>query len=218
MCEQLGVSRVTLRKALDTLAQEGLLVPSHGRGWFVADSLLGELPNMLQSLTELAVARGLRASSRPVTVQVREASLDEADQLDIAPGTPLFEMRRLRRLDDVPVALDHVRLPLDICRELLEVDFASASLYQTLEHHGVRLIHCDFAVQAIAAEPDDAEELEVAPGTPLLLAVGTTYGASDRPIELSRVLFIGARYRFRATLYRNLNLQRVNHKPNGDGI
>ena len=207
MCEQLGVSRVTLRKALVTLANAGLLAPSHGRAWFVADSLVGELPNMLQSLTEVAAARGLRITSRVTLVHVREASLDEADQLEIAPGSPLFEMRRLRRLDDVPVSLHHVRLPLDICPHLPAVNFATASLYQTLEHHGVRLIRCDIAVQAVPATPRDAEELEVAPSSPLLLAVGASFGKRDRPIELSRELFIGERYRFRATLYRNLNPQ-----------
>ena len=74
MCEQLGVSRVTLRKALVTLANAGLLAPSTGRAWFVADSLVGELPNMLQSLTEVAAARGLRITSRVTLVHVREAS------------------------------------------------------------------------------------------------------------------------------------------------
>jgi GntR family transcriptional regulator len=203
MCEQLGVSRVTLRKALVSLANDGLLVPSHGRAWFVADSLIGELPSMLQSLTELAFARGLRVTSRVTLVQVREATLDEADELGIGPGAPLFEMRRLRRLDNVPIDLDHVRLPLDICPHLPEVDFESASLYETLERHGVRLLHCDFAVQAVAATPSDAEQLQIPPGSPLLLATGTTFAAPNRRIELSHVLFIGERYRFRSTLYRN---------------
>lgn len=209
MCEQLGVSRVTLRKALGTLAEQGVLVPSHGRAWFVTDSLLGELPNLLQSLTEQAEARGLKAASRIMDAHVRGATLDEADQLEIGPGAALFEMRRLRLLDDVPVAVDHVRLPLEICPELSSYDFEVASLYRTLEENGVLLNRCDFVIQSVAADAVLAKALEVAPATPLLLAVATTYGEGDRPVELSRVHFIGERYRFRASLYRRATPHRA---------
>jgi GntR family transcriptional regulator len=205
MCEQLGVSRVTLRKALNSLAERGLLTPSHGRGWFVTDPMLGELPNMLQSLTELADARGLKATSRVRYAHVRASALDEADQLEIGPGSLLYEMQRIRLLDDVPVALDHVRIPLELCPRLPDFDFEICSLYQTLEEHGVLPTRCDFSVQAVAAEGDEVEDLDVRPGTPLLLASGTTFNEIDRPIELSRVRFIGDRYRFRASLYRHNN-------------
>lgn len=203
MCEQLGVSRVTLRRALGTLAERGLVAPSHGRAWFVTDSLLGELPNMLQSLSELAASRRLRATSRVLLAHCRAASLDEADQLEIGPGAPLFEMRRVRLLDGVPVAIDHARIPLDFCPHLPDIDFAAVSLYQTLESHGVRLVRCDFAVQAVAADREHAGHLGIEPASPLLLAAGTTFGDGDQPVELSRVLFIAERYRFRATLYRH---------------
>jgi GntR family transcriptional regulator len=203
LCEQLGVSRVTLRKALSTLAEQGLLSPSHGRAWFVTDSTLGELPNLLQSLTEQAEARGLKAASRMMRATVRGTSLDEADQLEVAPGTPLFEMHRLRLLDGLPVAVDHVRIPLDVCPALATADFGAVSLYQTLEAHGVMLYRCDFVIQAMSADAALAEALEVPLATPLLLAIGTAFGERERPIELSQVHFIGERYRFRASLYRN---------------
>jgi len=209
MCEQLKVSRVTLRRALNTLADQGVLVPSHGRAWFVTDSLLGELPNFLQSLTEQAEARGLKATSRMMDAHVRGASLDEADQLEVGPGAALFEMRRLRLLDEVPVAVDHVRLPLDICPALSSGDFEVSSLYQTLEANGVMLVRCDFVIQAVAADATLAKSLEVPPATPLLLAVGAAYGEGDRPVELSRVHFIGERYRFRASLYRHASPHRA---------
>ena len=211
MCEQLGVSRVTLRRALGTLADRGMVTPSHGRAWFVTDSLLGELPNMLQSLSELAASRRLRATSRVLLARRRAASLDEADELEIGPGAPLFEMRRVRLLDDVPVAVDHARIPLDVCPRLPEIDFTATSLYQTLEAHGVRLVRCDFAVQAVAADAENAAHLGIEQASPLLLAAGTTFTEHGRPIELSRVLFIAERYRFRATLYRHPTMRDVRH-------
>ena len=202
MCEQFGVSRVTLRRALATLSERGVLTPSHGRGWFVTDTTIGELPNMLQSLSELAAARGLRSSSRVSLRHVRAADVDEAEQLDIGPGAALYEMRRLRLLDDVPVSIDHVRIPLELCPQLVDVDFEKESLYRTLEVHGVLPTRCDFAVQAVSADAEQAEQLIVSEGTALLLATGTTHNERNQPIELSRVHFIGERYRFRASLFR----------------
>ena len=151
VCEQMGISRVTLRRALSTLADRGLVVPSHGRGWFVNDTLLGELPNALQGLTEIAASRGLRVGSRVWLAHVREATLDEADELEIGPGAPIYELHRTRLLDDVPVAVDHARIPLEVCPALTNTDFEQHSLYQTLEANGVTPSRCDFAVQAVAA-------------------------------------------------------------------
>ncbi len=214
MSERLIVSRATLRKALTTLAERGLLSPSHGRGWFVTESLLGELPNSLQSFTELAAARGLRASSRIELSHVREASLDESEELEIAPGASLYELRRLRLIEKLPVAIDHARLPLEVCPSLVGVDLETQSLYRTLERHGVQPSRCDYAVQAVAAEQTVAERLNIAVGSPLLLATGMTSDQNGRPIELSHVLYIGDRYRFRATLYRRQDARRTSN-PGG---
>ena len=63
MCEQLRVSRVTLRRALGILQHEGKVVPSHGRGWFVNDTRLSELPNVLQGFSDLVTGRRLRAGT-----------------------------------------------------------------------------------------------------------------------------------------------------------
>jgi GntR family transcriptional regulator len=216
MCAQLGVSRVTLRAALAALAEQRLVVASRGRGWFVSDSMLGEPPNALQSFTELAAGRGLTSSSCVEFARVREASLHEADELEIAPGAPLFEMRRVRLLDGLPVAIDHARLPLAVCPALPTVDFDTHSLYATLEQHGVEPTSCDFSVQAVPAEPEHVAQLNVALGAPLLLAVGRTLDRHRRPIELSRVLFIGARYRFRASLYRRPQGRREYNRLGGN--
>src|SRR5215470_13533349 len=92
LCGELGVSRATVRRAIEELAGDGL-VESRGRGSFVTGDALIEPANTLMSLSELGHSRGLEASARVLGVDVRPATLDEAEAFGIAPGAEVFELR-----------------------------------------------------------------------------------------------------------------------------
>jgi GntR family transcriptional regulator len=202
LCERLGVSRVTLRRALSHLVDEGVLESSHGRGWYVTTGVLGEPPNVLRSFTQTAAARGLEASARVIEAEVLPATIDEAEALAIAPGADVFHLRRVRLLGGVPIASDHVRLPLELGADLPALDFEAVSLYGSLEERGVVPTRADFSVEATVASPDQAALLGVDPGHPLLVTSQTTFDQRDRPIELATMAYRGDRYRFRASLRR----------------
>lgn len=204
LCARLGVSRVTLRRALAQLVEEGVLESSPGRGWYVTTGVLGEPPNALRSFTETAGARGLTPSARVLGADVRPADLDEAERLGLAPGAPLLDLERVRRLDGVPIAVDRARVPLALAPALAHTDFAAASLYATLEAAGVRPVRADYAVQAVPADARAAALLELAAGAPLLVTEQTTYDERERPVELATMAYRGDRYRFRASLRRVL--------------
>jgi len=90
LCERLKISRVTLRKALTRLVEDGVLNAAHGRGWYVsADRGQSEWPSRLESFTETARRMGLTATSIVLRSELVPASLDEAEELGLAPGTPL---------------------------------------------------------------------------------------------------------------------------------
>jgi DNA-binding GntR family transcriptional regulator len=128
--------------------------------------------------------------------------VDEAETFRIAPGAEVFEVERLRYLDDLPIAIDRARVPLAKARNLLEVDFAKASLYRTLVEAGVGPVRGDYSVTAVAADERDARLLETQAGAPLLLASSRDYELRGSVIDLSDTLYRGDRYRFRATLTR----------------
>src|SRR4051794_5980345 len=112
LSERLSVSRATLRRALQELADQGLIESWVGRGTFVTGGMLSDPPSTYRSFTELGAERGLTASARVLVHTVRPALLDEADTFRIAPGADVFEMERLRMLDGLPIALDRTRVPL----------------------------------------------------------------------------------------------------------
>ena len=105
--KQLGISRVTLRRALRQLVEEGVLSASHGRGWYITrDEPKKEWPNRLESFSETAARMALRTHSTIVRAESSPASFDEAEQFSIAPGTALFRLERVRFLEGVPTALE----------------------------------------------------------------------------------------------------------------
>lgn len=210
LADRLGVSRVTVRRALDALEREGLVRAAPGSGRYVRGSALTEPPNELLSFTELGSRRGLVATSRVLGSSVRPASLEEADRAGIAPGAELFELDRLRMLDGVAVAIDRTRVPLAIVPSLPEVDFRTTSLYEVLDAAGALVARADYTTEACAASTSQARQLGVEPGDPLLLARTTSFDESGRVVELGETFYRGDRYRFHATLVRE-------RRPGGGG-
>jgi DNA-binding GntR family transcriptional regulator len=202
LCQRFGVSRVTLRRALADLVRQGVVESSRGRGWFVTTGVLGEPPNALQSFTETAAARGLRATARVLEATGRPATLEDAEQLAIVPGAPLFHLRRVRLLGGLPIAFDHSRVPLELAPELEQADFAVASLYAVLQAAGLSPSRADYQVQAAAADASAAALLDARAGDPVLVTEQVTYDIDGRPIELTTMTYRGDRYRFRASLGR----------------
>ena len=133
----------------------------------------------------------------------RPATIDEAEALGLAPGAPLFELERLRSLDDVPILIDRTRIPLSLTPGLFEMDLDGRSLYEALEQtFGLRPARARLTVEAIPADERRARLLGLEPGEPLLLCRQQSEDQAGRQIELCDMVYRGDRYRFMATLER----------------
>jgi len=145
----------------------------------------------------------LHAASAVIERQVRAASMDEAETLGLAPGAPIFELERLRSMDDMPILLDRSRIPLALAPELEDVDFSKHSLYAVLEErYAIRPARAHFSIEAVPAGAREAKLLGVDPGAPLLRCDQVTEDDGGRLIELCQMRYRGDRYRFRGTLVR----------------
>ncbi|MEO9174988.1 MAG: GntR family transcriptional regulator [Gaiellales bacterium] len=202
LCDQLQVSRTTVRRALAALSEDGLVESAPGRGTFVTGGPLIEPANGLLSFTELGRRRGLAPSARVLEHLVRPATFDEAERFRVAPGAELFELRRLRMLDGAPVAVDDARVPLARVPGVLEADFETASLFGCFEQAGCPPMRADYTVEAAAADERTAELLEMVAGGPVLLAATTSFDSQGRILELARTFYRGDRYRFQSSLVR----------------
>jgi GntR family transcriptional regulator len=201
LSRRLGASRVTIRKALGLLRQSGLVAPSGTRGWFLLQTSLGE-PNALMSFSEMATSSGLTPSARVIRALTRGADVEEASALRVAPGTPLFDLERVRLLDGIPVGVDHSRIVAERAPSASSCDFSRDSLYALLEADGVLPTRSEYVLHAGVTDERLATLLNVTPGMGLLVTEAVTFDDRDRPFELSRTRFLGDRYRFQTTLFR----------------
>lgn len=197
--EELGVSRATVRRALAALESEGLIESVQGRGTFLTPRL-AEPANTLMSFTQLAQERGTTASAVVLRAQARPASIDEAERFRIAPGSELFDLQRVRKMDALPVAVDRDVIPLASAPTLSTHDWTYASLYQVLASHGNRPMRSDCSIEAHPATAEQAQQLDVPLGTPVLVAETLSYTLDGRLVDRGRIVYRGDRYRFRATL------------------
>lgn len=203
LCQQLGISRVTLRKALTKLVGDGVLRPTHGRGWYVVSSAPAkEWPNSLESFTETARRMGLDATSNVLVAHERAASLDEAERLLIAPGTPIFHLTRVRFLGDVAIAVDETEIPAQAVPGIGEVDFATASLYEELAKRDIVPARADVTIEAKEADEELAELLDLEAGKPILVMQQLAVDRGERPLFASRITYAGDRYRLRTSFAR----------------
>ena len=201
LSRQFGVSRATVRTALQTLAREGLVETQPGRGTFVTTAV-SEEPDELMSFTAMGQQSGLTATAKVLTQEIVPASIEDAELFGIAPGSDLFVLKRLRLLDGVAVSIDRSRIRSALAPALMGVDFRTESLYEALDSSGAAPVRADYAVRAVAADKSQARLLGVVVGSPLLHATTKGHSRTGQIIELGDMAYRGDRYRFRATLRR----------------
>lgn len=186
-----SVSQGTVRKAIDEMAAENLLVRRQGKGTFVATH---SDPRAYYRFLRLTPDSGEPAptQSEPLSCRMAEASAEAAKALGLNAGDPVVVMERLLRVDSVPVVLDEITLAsTDFPGLTLErLQASERSLYSFLESdYGVRMIRADERLRAVAADEHAAALLGVEAGSPLLLVERVAFTYGNKPVEWRRGLY-----------------------------
>ena len=183
------VSQGTVRKAVQALAADNLLVRRQGKGTFVATHTEEKASNFRFLRIRRDDGKAEYPKSRLIDLRRGRAGPDVAHALAMAQGDPVFVLRRILEYGGVPAVLDEITLPAGLFAGLTRARFAAyhGSMYGFFETaFGVRMLRADERLRAIAADERTARLLEVAPGTPLLAVDRVAYTYGDRPVEVRR--------------------------------
>jgi GntR family transcriptional regulator len=202
LCEMYHVSLITLRHALQILANEGLVVRNQGSGTFVRTSTLTEGLRGLSSFTEEMKALGVKAGGVVLRKGTVRASPDQASALRLPAGSDLFELYRLRTADGAPSGLQASYLSLARFPGLEQEDFEDTSLYELLEKgYGVRLFEAIETLRMGKVSSAEARLLDLKPGSAAFVVERCTFDVQG-PFELVRSIMRGDRYQIRMRLTR----------------
>jgi GntR family transcriptional regulator len=195
-----GVSRLTVRRALDELAREGWLIRRHGVGTFVANPTLAEIVPSRLGFTQKMQQIGRRPSSRLVSVKVVPAAAEVAAPLDLEVDAAVAEVIRVRLADGEPIMLETAYLSQERFPDLTEANLGDGSLYAFLsERHQVAVVAVDQTLEPVLLTDQEARLLEAEPGSPALLSEVVAFTTGDVPVEYSWSVTRGdkCRYYFR---------------------
>jgi GntR family transcriptional regulator len=196
------VSQGTVRKAIDELATDNLLVRRQGKGTFVATHAEEKIQYRFLRLTPDAGAPGT-LQRRLIDCRRMRAPDEVVRALDLKPGEAAVQLRRLLLADNQPVVFDDIWLPGNLFKGLTAEKLSGyrGPMYGLFEtEFGVRMIRAEEKIRAVAATPEEAEWLAQPPGAPLLSVERLSFTYDDKPVELRRGLYHTANHHYRNAL------------------
>lgn len=201
--ERFEISRMTVRQAINNLVNDGYLYRQKGRGTFVSEKKLEQQLVGLTSFTEDMKARGMVPSSKLLSFEIIAASEKIAEQLHISLHTPVYEIKRIRLADDVPMALESVYVSANLVKGLTE-SIVNDSLYRYIEEElSLKIGEANQTLESILASETEVKHLGINSYSPVLLIQRNTYLQDGTPLEVVKSSYRADRYKFTINMTRS---------------
>jgi GntR family transcriptional regulator len=179
-----GVSRITIRRAIQNLIQRGIVEIRRGHGTYVLAPRISQELTTLTGFVEDMEIHGRKASARVVSQEVVAANMIVARQLGISKGVRVMRIERVRLADSVPMSFDETFLPLDVGKQIVGNDLRIKPIFTLLEEkYGIPLTGAEYQMEAAAASAHIAQALAISEGSPVFRIERTSFTEGGRPID-----------------------------------
>jgi GntR family transcriptional regulator len=200
-----GVSRITVRLALQELENRGLVYKKHGKGTFVSE--IGDSAVDLStaySFTEQMKKLGKVPQTSILSFSVIEAPESIAQEMQLSTGELIFELERLRSANDIPMMIERTYLPHDLFKELSQDMLNHRSLYELFQDYFSQTVRlADEEFYASIALDNEAKLLDIRSGDPVLHLLRKTYNTKNIMIEYTFSIARADQFRYKITHQRN---------------
>lgn len=196
LAEVYGVSRMTVRQALQRLRHEGLIYHERGVGTFVSGRKIDVHTRNLGGFSDEMLSLGIKPSSRVLQLKCITATEQVERDLNLKANEKVFHLERLRLADDEPMAVETTYLPANLCPALDKWDLTENSLYRILvENYNLQMNHAAESLEAAAATQFIAKQLGIKTGAPVLVVHRVVFSESNQPLESAHTTYRADRYR-----------------------
>jgi GntR family transcriptional regulator len=203
LVERFGVSRTTVRKAVENLVARGLVEIRRGKGTFVTEPKIRQELTELRGFVEDMIALGRTPTARLLDKRPVPASPAVAAHLGVAVGALVYRIERVRLADGVAMSFDETYLPLDIGEKIASDDLEAEPIFSLLENkYALPLIEAQYQLEAVTADEHVARALEIAPGSSIFLIERISYCDGPRPIDYEKLYYRGDLIKFVTRLSR----------------
>ena len=200
--EELGISRMTVRQALNQLVNEGVLYREKGRGTFVSKSKI--VQRNIMSFSDTVRNKGLVPSTVILHFEKISDRSDINSILNLKEDEELYNIKRLRLANDIPIAIEEVFIPERYCPELEAFDLKS-SLYKLLkEEYSLTISYIDNVIEAAKAAKEEKKLLNLSDATPVLRITNTSHNEDGIKLFYEKDVYRADEYTYNVRIYMNM--------------
>lgn len=198
--EMFGISRMTVRQAIQGLVSEGLVIKEHGRGMFVARRTI-EKENELLGFSADMIQRGFQPDSETLEFIKIASTEKQAKKLEIEIGEQLYFIKRLRLADNMPMAIEYVFIPAKYVENLEKYNLKNCSLYEIMKNdYKIEMMYAKQSIKAIKLAKSDARLLLRKESGFGLYVNRRVFDRTDRMVEYTETYYHPDRYQFSLTV------------------